>query len=165
MDIFSNNWLILFFLLLVLILIRLAASFLIKRQKFPYEIKLNYLTAAELRFLSVLNLVVNNRYEIIPQVPLKSIVKVKNNVSNFYTYHNQIDRKVLDFVLFTKVSYKPLLIIELDDASHNYSDRKTRDNFVNIVANIVKIPILHVPAKYSYSSQDLLSKIDELIVG
>lgn len=162
-GIFSNNWLLVLALLLLLITLRTVLTILSKRQKFPYELKSNYLTPAELSFLTVLKSAVNGRYEIIPQVALKSIIKVKNSVKDFYIYFNKIDRKVLDFVLFERINYKPLLIIELDDSSHNQFDRKERDYFVDKVVSTAKIPILHIPVKYTYSPDTLAKQIMETI--
>ena len=44
---------------------------------------------------------------------------------------NRICSKHVDFVLCEKQNLKPLLIIELDDKSHNYENRRIRDDFVN----------------------------------
>lgn len=47
------------------------------------------------------------------------------------TDFNKICSKHVDFVLCEKQNLKPLLIIELDDNSHNYENRRIRDDFVN----------------------------------
>lgn len=159
----AQNQLLIFFILAIFILISITISIFSKRQRYPYQLKQNYLTQAELSFFSVLKSAIQDKYEIVPQVSLKSIVNVKANVRDFYTYFNKIDRKVLDFVLFTKSTYKPVLIIELDDSSHNNPDRKNRDYFVDKVAESIKLPILHVPVRYSYSLNTLSNQIIEII--
>lgn len=159
-HILAQNQLLIFIILVIFILVSIAISILSKRQRFPYQLKQNYLTPAELSFFSVLKSAVQDKYEIVPQVPLKSIVKVKPNIGDFYSYFNKIDRKVLDFVLFTKSTYKPVLIIELDDSSHNNPDRIDRDLFVDKVAATVKILMLHFPVKYSYPKSMLIQELD-----
>jgi len=157
----SNNWIFLFIVLLVFILVKFLILFLSRKSKYPYEQKSEYLTKAELVFLKVLRQAINGSYEIVTQVPLGSIVRVKSNSKNYYKYYNQIDRKILDFVLFDKSNFKPLLVIELDDSSHNLPDRKNRDKFVDKVLGVVKIPILHLPTRYSYNTSELIDNIKQ----
>ena len=155
----SNNWLIIVILLIVLVFLRILANLWLRKNKFPYALKKYYLTQAELAFLKILREAVGLNYEIVPQVSLKSIVKVKDN-NNYYTYQNKIDRKILDFVLFSKSDFNPLLIVELDDSSHQQSERIDRDKFIDKVAEVTKLPILHVPVKYSYNVNELRNQID-----
>lgn len=159
----AQNQLLIYLILFLFILISITISFLSKRQRYPYQLKQNYLTQAELSFFSVLKSAIQDKYEIVPQVSLKSIVNVKANVRDFYTYFNKIDRKVLDFVLFTKSTYKPVLIIELDDSSHNNPDRRDRDHFIDKVAEKVNLSILHIPTKYSYQKETLVHEINSKI--
>jgi len=159
----NQNQLLIFIILALFIIISITISILSKRQQYPYQLKQNYLTPAELSFFSVLKNAVQDKYEIVPQVSLKSIVNVKPNIRDFYTYFNKIDRKVLDFVLFTKSTYKPVLIIELDDSSHKLQDRKDRDHFVDKIAETVKLPVLHESAKYSYVKDKLIQEINSKI--
>lgn len=158
----AQNQILIFIILVIFILGSIIVSILSKRQKFPYQLKQNYLTPAELSFFSVLKNAVQDKYEIVPQVPLKSIMNVKPSVRDFYRYFNKIDRKVVDFVLFEKIIYKPVLIIELDDSSHNNLDRKDRDYFIDKVAETVKLPILHIPVKSYYNVGDLIDKINSI---
>ena len=160
----AKNQLLIFIVFVIFVIISITISILSKRQRYPYQLKQNYLTPAELSFFSVLKLAGQDKYEIVPQVPLKSIVNVKPNIRDFYTYFNKINKKVLDFVLFTKQTYKPVLIIELDDSSHNNPDRRDRDHFVDKVSETIKIPILHVQVKYSYSKDSLIQLINESIL-
>lgn len=160
----SNSWIFLLVAIFVFILIKLLFFFLSLKSRYPYEPKSEYLTKAELAFLQILRQSVNGMYEIVPQVPLGSIVRVKNNSKDYYTYYNQIDRKILDFVLFNKLNFKPLLIIELDDSSHNLPDRKNRDKFVDKVLEVVKIPILHLPVRNTYDTNEINLQINKLLI-
>jgi len=160
----SNNWIFLFFAIFVFILVKLILLFLSRKSRYLYESKSEYLTKAELTFLSVLRQAVNGAYEIVPQVPLGSIVRVKNNSKDYYAHYNQIDRKILDFVLFEIFSFKPLLVIELDDSSHNLPDRKNRDKFVDKVLEVVKLPILHIPVRNTYDTNEIYLNINKLLI-
>ena len=63
---------------------------------------------------------------------------------NFYQWFNRISAKHVDFLICQPKSYKPLLAIELDDYTHNYKNRRDRDEFVNQVYYSVGLPILHI---------------------
>jgi len=47
-------------------------------------------------------------------------------------------------VLFDKQNISPVLVIELDDFTHEREDRKERDLFVNKLFNHCGVPILRV---------------------
>lgn len=146
--------------ILLAFFIFILVSLYIKKQEYPYQLKQNYLSSAELLFMNLLEKAFHDMYNIVPQVPLKSIIQIKQNVRNFYRYFNKIDRKIVDFVFFDKKSYKPLLVIELDDSSHNSINRKNRDLFIDKILKKLNLPILHIPAKYSYDKERLIQEIN-----
>jgi very-short-patch-repair endonuclease len=74
-----------------------------------------------------------------------------------------INRKILDFVVFEKKYISPVLVIELDDSSHNSMDRKQRDELVDSVMMEAKIGIMHVPSQYNYNIQELTSHITDAL--
>lgn len=54
---------------------------------------------------------------------------------------------------------KPLLAIELDDSSHNNKKQKEKDKFKDDALETAGLPILRLPARYSYNLTDLKDKI------
>lgn len=126
---------------------------------FQYE-KVNcILTNAEYNFYTSLSLATGSNYIICPKVRLADFVKVtgsKNRQTNF----NKISSKHIDFLICNN-KFKPILGIELDDKSHDKT--KERDNFVNAMYAKIKLPILRIPVGYSYSVQELRTKIDTYI--
>ncbi len=76
-------------------------------------------------------------------------------------YRSKINKKIVDFVLFDKQNISPILVIELDDYTHQKPDRKKRDVFLNKVLDHCGIPILHTP---SVHEEELRMKIKEKIV-
>jgi len=108
--------------------------------------KNNFLmTASERSFFAVLKEIVGDDYLVFSQVSLSSLLSVQK-VGRWVDYHsfNKIQAKRMDFVLCEKTTTEPLLVIELDDASHFQGDRIRRDKFLDEVFNDVGIPILHV---------------------
>ena len=69
----------------------------------------------------------------------------------------------LDFVLCTRDKLSPVLVIELDDASHEEESRRDRDTFVDAALTSDGLPILHIPAQRSYVPADLAAAIQRKI--
>lgn len=119
---------------------------------FPYALRDDFLSAAELNFYKSLTLATE-------QFPVKILTKVSLSdlffvtTSDFKTrqsYWNKINRKHVDFLICDQVSLKPLIGVELDDKSHQQANRVQRDHFVNEVFKAANLPLLHVPVKSAY---------------
>jgi len=126
--------------------------------EFPYLLRDDFLSLAEQSFYLVLKNTVSDRALISPKVGLGDLFHVKSNdPSEFRTYTNKIDRKHIDFLLCDPITVKPLLGIELDDKSHQKSDRKERDEFVEKVFNAANLPLIRIKVQCSYSTRELNS--------
>lgn len=117
------------------------------------------MTNAERNFFNILQDVVADRYYIIPQVALDSIIEVNKYEVRAWKYKNRIDRKRLDFVLFDKEHFTPHLVIELDDVSHALPLREERDHFIDAILDKVGLRIEHIKTSYSYDKDDLIKRI------
>jgi hypothetical protein len=53
----------------------------------------------------------------------------------------------------------PLVSIELDDKSHERTDRRSRDKYVDQVFAAAQLPLLHVPAKRAYDTVQLANQL------
>ncbi|MEK7538445.1 MAG: DUF2726 domain-containing protein [Patescibacteria group bacterium] len=115
-----------------------------KEEWLPYMKKSYLLTRAEHEFFVILEKAVEGQYYIFPQLALDKIVLLSGKGSLKSGYRNKIDLKSVDFVLFDKQNISPILVIELDDPSHEKPERQLRDGFVDRVLNHCGIPILHV---------------------
>ena len=87
-------------------------------------------------------------YTVIAKIRLADLVNVNDNImknsSEWWSKFNKISRKHIDFALAQKDDLSIKLLIELDDSTHNASDRQDRDAFVDSVCQQANIPILHV---------------------
>ncbi|MFZ2832236.1 MAG: DUF2726 domain-containing protein [Minisyncoccia bacterium] len=106
-----------------------------KEEWLPYSKKTWLLTRAEREFFSILEKAVGGQYYIFPQLALDKIVMLEGKGSLKGGYRNKIDQKSVDFALFSKQDVSPVLVIELDDYTHQRPDRQTRDGFVDRVLN------------------------------
>jgi hypothetical protein len=57
----------------------------------------------------------------------------------------------------------PLLVVELDDSSHQRIERRNRDLFVDRALAAAGLPILHVTAKGSYVIEDIANSVKHKI--
>lgn len=125
----------------------------------PYKKKEYLMTIAEREFWETLKEVVKDRYYIVPQVVISDIVYVSINGKNYYKYRSKIDKKRIDFVIFSKDTFTPGIAIELDDSTHNREDRIDRDHFVDSVMEQVGIKIVHIKTAYKYNLEELAKTI------
>lgn len=100
------------------------------KEYFPYKKKWDFMTDSELSFFKQLEITVGDKYYIVPQVALSDILYLPKGTNNYRAYRSRIDKKSLDFVLFSKPDFKFVKAIELNDASHDKENRINRDNFV-----------------------------------
>lgn len=128
--------------------------------EYPYVVRDDFLTPAEHSFYFVLKSVVADSALICPKVALGDLFYAKaSDASKFRIYRNKIDRKHVDYLLCDPRTIRPILGIELDDKSHQRSDRQVRDEFVDHVFKAAKLPLVRVPVKHSYSTKE----IEELV--
>lgn len=100
---------------------------------FPYQ-KKYLLTKNEYNFYWRLKPIADKYgLQILTKIRLADLVETKRNLSymNNNIYFNKIKSKHIDFALADNM--KVVVLIELDDSSHNQDDRIERDIFVNDV--------------------------------
>jgi len=81
---------------------------------------------------------------------------------------NTINAKHVDFLLCDPATTRPLIVIELDDASHQRQDRVDRDDFVNSACAAAKLPVLHIPCRPNgarYDPRQLAAQIEVKLNG
>lgn len=126
LGIIGCGFLLVFGILISLGIIKKPEGKYFKKENFPYREKWNFMSPAEISFYKQLEVTVGDRYYIVPQVQLSKILwspKVKK-------YEDKINKKSIDFVLYTKPDFKFVKAIELNDYTHDRKDRKERDLFV-----------------------------------
>jgi hypothetical protein len=130
----------------------------------PYVLGQYLMSRAKWSFFGVLEQVTDSaKYYIFPQLSLAKLVDVEKGTGSYQTYHNKVDRKSVDFVLFDKGTLSPVLVLELDDSSHDREDRQDRDAFVDRVLAKAGLPILHIRAQAAYDPKQLTASISEAI--
>ena len=130
-----------------------------EKEEFQYDYqKRKYLfSMAENNFYQVLKSVCTN-YEIFAKVRLLDVLKPVGQ--NWKGGKRKIDAKHIDYLLCSKDTFTPLLIIELDDKSHQRKDRQRRDSFVDQAVEVAGLKILHVRCQTNYNTAVLREKIE-----
>lgn len=129
--------------------------------KLPYRKRKYLLTIPEKKFYDVLKTVVKDDYVIFAKVRIPDLIDSPKWKKTWQTDFNRIRAKHIDFVICDKYIISPLLAIELDDSTHNRTDRKRRDDFVDEAFKVAQLPILHVKSSSQYNSELLLKQIHE----
>ncbi|MGI9012714.1 MAG: DUF2726 domain-containing protein [Phycisphaerales bacterium] len=132
---------------------------------FPYQKKDWLFSKAERSFFGVLQHVVADRSIIFAKVRLADLVFITKGAANRQSHQNRINMKHVDFVLCDPDSVKPLLVIELDDSTHDQSKRQARDAFVDQTLAAAGLPILHVRAQQAYNAAGLEAAIRAKLMG
>jgi len=126
--------------------------------EFPYLVRDDFLSPAEQNFYLVLKSAVSDWALVCPKVALGDLFYAKAaDPSQYRTFTNRIDRKHVDFLVCDHKTVKPLLGIELDDKSHRRADRQARDEFVQQVFTVAKLPLVRIPVRPTYAVSELNS--------
>lgn len=116
-------------------------------------------TAAEWRFFKVLRDVVGAEVHIMGKVRIADLL---NPSPSLFGRRRQqafwkISSKHVDFVLVDPSTGAVLAAIELDDRSHQRSDRRSRDRFVNSAFESAGVRLLRVPVQRQYEPAAIAS--------
>lgn len=134
--------------------------------QFPYQLRDDFLSPAELNFYRVLITVTADWATLFVKVNLGDLFYASTGEKGLnQAYRNRINRKHVDFLLCDPVTVRPLLGIELDDSSHKRSDRQTRDQFVDGVFAAARLPLAHIPVSHSYPTGKLRAFLQQKAQG
>ena len=115
------------------------------------------MTPIERKFYFIF-LELGNNYVIIPQLNLASVTKkITNN-----KYYNELFRNI-DFAIFNKDLTKLLLLIEIDDKTHNQYNRRDRDLKVKKICNDIDVEIIKFYTNYPNEENYVLHRIKTIL--
>ena len=131
---------------------------------FPYTRTDCFFSPAEASFFAALRVALAEEYEIFAKVRLLDVLNVKPG-QGWQAAFNRVQSKHIDFLLCDRATSRPVLVIELDDSSHQRADRKTRDAFLDKALEVVGLPVLHVPVTRAYDPRELGRLIKSTLSG
>jgi hypothetical protein len=133
-----------------------------QEENLPYRLRDDFLSPSEASFYRVLKQAVADQFLVFPKIGLQELFFVSGQEGN-RTYRNKIDRKHVDFVLCDPATLKPVVAVELDDASHKRADRIERDRFVDKVFATANLPLVRIPAQATYSTKQLSESLNPFL--
>jgi len=124
---------------------------------FPYQAAKALFSPAERSFLGVFDQAVGPEYRVFGKVRVADVATVKTGLSNSARQSalNRVSAKHFDFVVCRANDLAVLCVVELNDKSHSSQRAQARDDFLAHVCQTIKLPLLTVLAKQSYSPQEL----------
>ena len=127
----------------------------------PYKLRDDFLSPAEHSFYKVLTQVLDERFTVMAKVRLADIFFVPGGRSNkmYFSYFNKIAQRHVDFLILHSRTMRPLVGIELDDASHQRPDRQARDVFVDEAFQAAGLPLVRFHVRKGYSSQSIIARL------
>lgn len=114
------------------------------------------MTPSELDFYNKIKILEKN-YKIIPQVNLASIINITNS-----KYITELFRNI-DFAIFDNEYNELLLLIELNDYTHNKINRRDRDLKVKKICNDAGIKLITFHTKYPNEREYVINRIKKEI--
>jgi len=131
-----------------------------EEQEFPYHVRDDFLSPAEVSFYHVLRGIVGDKAAVCPKVSLGDLFyAATGDYGTNRSWMNRIDRKHVDFVICDAGTLDPQLGVELDDASHDSASRRERDAFVNRVFEAAGLPLARVSAQLQYNTDEVRAKL------
>jgi len=167
----SESYLIIFFILGASILFYLVLTILNKNKRRlsstinfnNYHLKESLLTKNEMEFYETLKKVIKEDLIIFSMVRLADIFSIDKG-KEYQSALNRINSRHVDFLLCHKDTLKPVVAIELDDKSHERSDRIKRDEFVNQLFESAGLPLLRYPSKSRYTPNDVGGRLNSILM-
>ncbi|MEZ6243006.1 MAG: DUF2726 domain-containing protein [Phycisphaerales bacterium] len=124
------------------------------------------LTKAERSFLAALDAAVSGGHgldgvRVMCKVRLADLVYLPKGMdrSSRARQQNRVNQKHVDFVLVSTDELRPLVVIELDDSSHEREDRRARDGFVDRALGAAGLPLVRVAAARGYVPGELAGRV------
>lgn len=167
MDIFVNIILPIIIIILAIILAVVLYKSMRKKYNIPLDtsikqnetpqvkLKERYCTEEEMKFLEALHKALPRDFISFPHVGVSKLIEPKNNMIDY----RSIQDKYVDICVFLRKDMRPLLVIDLYQASPVAQQLKTFDKFTNNVLKAVKIPVMRKEIQKSYNSEDLLLEV------
>ncbi|ANG64197.1 hypothetical protein A8C75_18095 [Marinobacterium aestuarii] len=109
-------------------------------------------TPAERSFAGVLDQVLDARYRVYGKVRVADLIEPLPGKDRriWQKAFNRISAKHFDFVICNSSDLVPVVVIELDDSSHQKAKRQQRDEMLQQICQQVQLPLIRVPAQKGY---------------
>ena len=122
-----------------------------------YSAKNYLMTDCEKEFFETINSILQGNYILQPQINLASVIEKES----FEKYRNELFRNI-DFGVFDK-DYKLLLLIEINDQTHQEKKRQERDRKVKMICQKAGIPLIVFWTKFGCDRGYIFKRLAEYL--
>jgi len=143
------------------VVITLAKLLLAAGKDYPFKRKDYLFSRGERAFYDALRAAIGNRFLIFAKVRLEDLVYLPSGVHDRMKWVNKVRQKHADFVLCNYDKISPVLVIELDDVSHDSEQQQCRDEEKNRVLAAAGLPLLRYRVKASYTPREIADIIQQ----
>ena len=126
---------------------------------FLYEAKPSLVTKTETAYLNCIKSFLPDTCLIQAQANLASFIRRTDGAK----YQNDLFRNV-DFII-TDLSYRPLLVIEINDQTHRLPERRERDKKVACICEEAGIPLIKLWTSYGVNEEYIKKKITQTLAS
>ena len=126
---------------------------------FLYEAKPSLVTKTETAYLNCIKSFLPDTCLIQAQANLASFIRRTDGAK----YQNELFRNV-DFII-TDLSYRPLLVIEINDQTHRLPERRERDKKVACICEEAGIPLIKLWTSYGVNEEYIKKKITQTLAS
>lgn len=144
MEYFTSLHVLILGLVVVVLAVSAVSKVAPRASSYRYGRKESVMTSAEREYFRMLEAVCGNRYVIFPQMHLSSVLDPAAFRQNWKGARAHIDRKSVDFVICDRDTLSVKCVIELDDRSHERSDRRSRDAIVEEICKDAGLPLVRI---------------------
>jgi hypothetical protein len=127
-----------------------------------YVCKPSVFSKREGEFYRSLLLAVGNDYHVMPKIRLWDFIRLTNEPPERKNHINRLSCRHVDFLLCQLNSFKPVLVIELDDHTHDRLFAQANDKYKNELFEAVDLPILRLDQS-NFPPRQLRNKIEEVL--
>ncbi len=126
-----------------------------------YQTKPTLLSKAEQAFYQALHMGLSDQYLILMKVRVADVLKPQTGISKseWQSAFSKISCKHFDFLLCSPTSYEIIAAIELDDRSHQLTNRRARDQFLNSACESANFALIRIRARKIYSAQEIKAAV------
>ncbi len=129
-----------------------------ENEKYLYTVRNSFVTPTERKYLTAIKHILPKECYLQPQVALRSIIDRTDNAC----YQNELYR-IIDVCIFDKETFRPLVLVEINDESHNQPKRIERDKKVKMICEEAGLPLVTLWTKYGINEDYIEKRILESI--
>lgn len=132
--------------------------------RFKYRPRKHLMVGSEKQCFQMLNDLFGEKFYVIPDVSLSSLLSHKVGTQDRYAAYRFIDNKTVDFVLCNKRSLRPVCAVKLEDGIHNDKDEPGSDpHDMEKFFRSAHIPFIYIEKTQRLTAERLIEEFSRVI--